>query len=137
MNHSAGKQYRSALTVLAAIAAATIGPAAAQGVPGRFGQCVTTTIADIGERLEDGRTNAPIAGSGSAVTFANKLYQVSYNEIDEIAHSHVGDRVLMCLVLIPTNCPKGDIRGKIYTTTNLRTMESWTLPDSEHSCGGA
>ncbi len=131
------KHRRPALIVLATITAATIGPAAARGLPSRFGQCVTTTIADIGERLEDGRTNAPIPGSGSAVTFANKLYQVSYSEIDEIAHSHVGDRVLICLVLIPTHCPKGDVRGKIYTTTNLRTMASWTLPDSEHSCGGA
>ena len=31
----------------------------------------------------------------------------------------------------------GDNRGKIYTTTNLRTLDSWTLTDSEHSCGGA
>ena len=31
----------------------------------------------------------------------------------------------------------GDARGRIYTTTNLRTLESWTMPDSEHQCGGA
>jgi hypothetical protein len=25
----------------------------------------------------------------------------------------------------------------MYTTTNLRTLDSWTLPDSQHMCGGA
>jgi hypothetical protein len=38
---------------------------------------------------------------------------------------------------LPTNCPPGDHRGKLYTTTNLRTEEAWTLPDAEHGCGGA
>ena len=31
----------------------------------------------------------------------------------------------MCLVSIPPHCPKGDNRGLVYTTTNLRTLESW------------
>lgn len=38
---------------------------------------------------------------------------------------------------LPQHCPPGDNRGKIYTTTNMRTVKSWTLPDSEHRCGGA
>lgn len=54
-----------------------------------------------------------------------------------IKNSRVGDHVLNCLVFIPKDCPKGDDRGRIYTVTNLRTLESWTLPDSQHSCGGA
>jgi hypothetical protein len=41
------------------------------------------------------------------------------------------------LVSIPKGCPKGDHRGKIYKATNLRTHGQWTLPDAEHSCGGA
>jgi hypothetical protein len=45
--------------------------------------------------------------------------------------------VRICLVSLPQNCPPGDTRGRIYKTTNLRTRQSWTLPDSEHSCGGA
>jgi hypothetical protein len=43
----------------------------------------------------------------------------------------------MCLVQLPFACPAGDVRGRWYTTTNLRTLESWTLPDAEHGCGGA
>jgi hypothetical protein len=49
----------------------------------------------------------------------------------------MGDRVRMCFVSTPLNCPKGDDRGKIYNSTNLRTHKNWRLPDSEHSCGGA
>jgi hypothetical protein len=41
------------------------------------------------------------------------------------------------LVSIPRHCPKGDNRGRVYRTTNLRTHKSWKLPDSEHMCGGA
>lgn len=111
--------------------------AEAAGVPTRVGQCAATTISKIGQRLEDSATGKPIAGSGSAVSFANRGYQVSYDQVQEIRHSRRGDHMLMCLVKLPEDCPPGDNRGRIYTTTNLRTLESWTLPDSEHSCGGA
>jgi hypothetical protein len=37
----------------------------------------------------------------------------------------------------PLPCPPGDDRGRVYKTTNLRTRETWTLPDSQYSCGGA
>jgi len=43
----------------------------------------------------------------------------------------------LCLVSIPAGCPRGDVRGRIYRATNLRTGETWQAPDSEHSCGGA
>jgi hypothetical protein len=36
---------------------------------------------------------------------------------------------------IPKDCPPGDDRGREYTTTNLRTDEAWTLPDSQQMCG--
>lgn len=111
--------------------------AAAAPLPGQVGQCSDTTISKIGQRLEDGTTGRPVPGSGSAVNFANRGYQVSYDEVPAIQHSRRGDRVRMCLVKLPEDCPKGDDRGRVYTTTNLRTNESWTLPDSEHSCGGA
>jgi hypothetical protein len=48
-----------------------------------------------------------------------------------------GDKVKLCLVSLPEDCPPGDDRGKIYRATNLRTGESWEAPDSQHSCGGA
>ena len=113
------------------------GQAVAQSLPSRPGRCALTTITDIGYRLVDSRTGKGIPGSGSAVSFANGGYQVSYDEVSAVTKSRKGDRVYMCLMLIPSNCPTGDNRGREYTTTNLRTMESWTLPDSEHGCGGA
>jgi hypothetical protein len=111
--------------------------AAASLLPATPGTCVSTRIAAIGTRLVDGSTGRPIPGSGSAVTFGNKGYQVSYDEVPAISRSRKDDKVFICLMEIPAGCPPGDDRGRIYTTTNLRTMESWTLPDSEHHCGGA
>ena len=111
--------------------------ALAQALPGVEGECVTTTIARLEHRLRSGSDGPFIADSGSAVAFANGGYQVSYSELETIHNSQPGDPVLMCLVRIPRDCPPGDSRGRWYTTTNLRTMESWTMPDAEHACGGA
>lgn len=113
------------------------GSAAADPLPTRIGQCTRTMIAKIGQRLEDSSTGRTIPGSGSAVNFANGGYQVSYDEVPPINRSRPGDPVRMCLVSLPQNCPPGDNRGRVYKTTNLRTRGSWTLPDSEHMCGGA
>ncbi len=114
-------------------------PALADGnlAPHRIGQCVRTEIASVGERLVDGATGKPIPGSGSAVSFANGGHQVSFDQVPAVDTSRVGDRVRMCLVSIPKNCPPGDDRGRVYRTANLRTHKSWVLPDSEHQCGGA
>jgi hypothetical protein len=103
----------------------------------KLGQCVNTEVASLGQRLKDARTGNPIRGSGSVIRFRNKIEQVSYDEFAAINHSHIGDPVRICLEQLPTDCPAGDDRGKVYKTTNLRTKRSWTLPDSEHSCGGA
>jgi hypothetical protein len=119
---------------LALIAVAGGASGASERLPTIPGTCVLATIASVETRLMDG--SKPIRGSGSAVVFANKGYQVSYEEIPEISASRRGDRVYMCLMQIPRGCPPGDNRGCIYTTTNLRTMQSWTLPDAEHMCGG-
>jgi hypothetical protein len=54
-----------------------------------------------------------------------------------IEQSKAGDAARMCLVSTPRNCPKGGQRGRVYRTTNLRTRQSWQLPDSQHMCGGA
>ena len=107
-------------------------------LPQVVGECVVTSIAKIGDRF-----GAPIGATarenqmGSAVVFANGGYQVSYDWVAALAHSRVGDRVRMCLVSIPQDCPAGDDRGRYYKTTNLRSGENWELPDAQHMCGGA
>lgn len=111
--------------------------ASAASLPSREGTCAWTKVSRVEQRLAKSRRGPFIPGSGSAVEFANGGYQVSYDEIDAVNHSRRGDRVLMCLVEIPAHCPPGDNRGRLYTTTNLRTGESWTLRDAEHMCGGA
>jgi hypothetical protein len=94
-----------------------------------------TAITDITSRFQADVNADP--NDGSAVHLENGGFQVSYEKVQAILNSAVGDKVLMCLVSIPENCPPGDDRGRVYTTTNMRTQESWTLPDSQHSCGGA
>jgi uncharacterized protein len=110
-----------------------------KNLPGQVGRCTTTKIASITTRF--GEELKPPAdeldSSGSAVSFANGGYQVSYSYISAIADSHIGDEVLLCLVSLPKDCPPGDERGKFYSATNLRTKGSWLLPDAQHLCGGA
>ncbi len=104
-------------------------------LPSEVGQCARTTIAEITSRFQADITADP--DDGSAVNFTNGGHQVSYEKVQAIIDSAVGDPVLMCLVSIPQDCPPGDDRGKVYTTTDLRTQDSWTLSDLQHSCGGA
>ena len=109
------------------------------GLPTRVAQCTMSKIAAITDRF-GGELKQPAADAydrGTAVDFANNGHQVSYSFESAIANSAIGDPVLICLVSIPKNCPKGDDRGKFYSTTNLRTKGSWILPDSQHMCGGA
>ena len=124
-----------ALLSFALVAIVPLPAAAAAGLPTKVGQCVKTTIERIGSRFGDDINANP--DDGSAVAFANGGVQISYDKEPGLLHARAGDRVLMCLVELPQDCPPGDNRGKIYTTTDLRTHESWTLPDSQHSCGGA
>jgi hypothetical protein len=123
----------AALTFLGAFGASAF----AAGLPTHVGQCVNTTVQKVETRLVDGTNNQPVAGSGSAISFANGGYQVSYDQEPAVDSSRPGDPVRMCLASIPQDCPPGDNRGREYKTTNLRTHQTWRLPDSEHSCGGA
>ncbi|MGH6811105.1 MAG: hypothetical protein ACREDM_01755 [Methylocella sp.] len=123
--------HRKQVFLLALFAPAFFSPAPAAELPSRVGECVTTAIKSVGTRLED------TPGSGSAVSFENGGGQVGYDSVPAIEHSRAGDPVRMCLVSIPRHCPKGDDRGRVYRTTNLRTHQTWTMADSSHMCGGA
>ncbi len=94
-------------------------------------QCGGGIVTEVGSRLE-GRPS-----SGSSIRFNNDGGSVSEEIVPAIQHSRVGDHVMICLVYIPKDCPAGDDRGSEYTVTNLRNLESWTLPSSQHGCGGA
>jgi hypothetical protein len=122
---------RNQFFLFAILSLALCTPAGAGVLPTYVGACVKTRIKSIETRLEG------VPGSGSAVSFRNGGYQVSYDTVPAIEHSKAGDPVRMCLVSIPHHCPKGDDRGRVYRTTNLHTHKSWKLPDSEHMCGGA
>ena len=109
-----------------------------QGLPARVGQCSYAEISSISDRFGEAlKPPANDVDSGTAISFTNGGGQVSYDYVPAIARSKVGDQLLLCLVSIPQNCPPGDNRGKFYSGTNLRTKDSWILPDSQHMCGGA
>lgn len=97
----------------------------------KVGDCETTTIKSLDYRLEG------LPESGSAITYSNGVYGVSYETEPALAQSHIGDKVRLCLTKLPRNCPPGDNRGRWYVASNLQTDGKWELPDSEHDCGGA
>lgn len=123
-----------ALTATLAAMAASATPARS-GAPALVGTCAFSVVRQVSQRLES--DHQPVANSGSSIELANGVWGVSYDQIAAVNDSRAGDRVMTCLAILPRHCPPGDRRGRIYTTTNLRTQQSWTLPDSEHSCGGA
>jgi hypothetical protein len=100
-------------------------------VPQKIGDCVTTAVKMVGPRLEG------MPDSGSEIQYRNGLWQVTYDHLPAMATSRAGDAVKLCLTELPSDCPKGDDRGKVYHATNPRTHKSWDAMDSEHSCGGA
>ena len=106
-------------------------------LPTIVGQCTTTKVSEVGTRLTDGTTGQNIVGSGSYIAYGDGGKQVSYDTIQGIENSQIGDEVILCLISIPEDCPPNDDRGKNYTATNLRTGEAWRAQDSSHSCGGA
>lgn len=108
-------------------------PPESDAMPKREGACAQSRIAAIGGRLEGDTAFA----SGSSVAFANGGSQVSYSKVPGIVTSRRGDPVLVCLTALPKHCPPGDDRGRSFTSTNLRTGESWSEGDTEHRCGGA
>jgi hypothetical protein len=107
-------------------------------MPNKVGECADTTITSITDRYGEDLTARPKKGAdpGTIVRFSNSGAQVSMHRENSIVHSQVFDKVNMCLVQVPADCPN-DIRGRVYRTTNLRTRESWSLANDVKSCGGA
>ncbi len=117
-------QVAYAIAALAMVVA--VGAAHAEPLPRQIGQCSETTIASV---------TPGGSGRGSAVSYANGGRQTSDDAIAVLAHARRGDKVRLCLIDIPYDCPPADRRGKIYRATNLRTGETWDAGDWQH-CGG-
>ena len=107
-----------------------------QPIPQQVGACAMTHISELTTRFGDPLDGAD-PSAGAAIAFANRGGQVSYDMVDALYDTKVGDPVVMCLTSIPRDCPKGDDRGRFYYTLNARTGGVWSLPDSQHMCGGA
>ena len=107
-------------------------------LPTTVGQCADTTITSITDRFGADLTPSKKGSEkGTFIRFSNSGFQVSLVKERSIVRSQVFDKVNMCLVEIPKGCPAGDNRGRLYKTTNLRTGESWSLPNDIRSCSGA
>jgi hypothetical protein len=108
-------------------------------LPGRLGECVITKIAAIVDRFGERLTKREPRDfdPGVRLYFSNGGTQVSYSREPSLMRSQIGDNVRMCLTHVEQDCPPGDDRDKVYTTTNSRTGESWTLSPTQHMCGGA
>jgi len=114
----------------------------------KVGDCSESRIIGKLTRLEG--TPAGEAGGGEVVVLLeNKigLYILTVPSIkpsinqDKYMYSTSdfikGDRVKLCLISIPEDCPPGDDRGKTYSVTNYKNKKIFTGVDSWHSCGGA
>jgi hypothetical protein len=107
-------------------------------LPSTVGECADTTITSITDRFGADLTPSKKGSEkGTFIRFSNSGVQVSRVKERSIVRSQVFDKVNMCLVDIPKNCAAGDNRGRVYKTTNLRTGESWSLPNDVRACGGA
>jgi hypothetical protein len=107
-------------------------------LPGKVGECADTTITSITDRYGADLTppsSKKGADKGTIVRFSNSGVQVSLEKERAIARSQIFDKVNMCLVSIPKDCLTGDVRGRIYKTTNFRTGESWSLANDVRECG--
>lgn len=106
-------------------------------LPASIGNCGFTHIKTLTTRLGDDPLETASPDAGSAATFTNGGTAVSYDREPGLASSKVGDPIVMCLIAIPRDCPKDDVRGKVYYAVDLANKGTWALPDSQHLCGGA
>jgi hypothetical protein len=125
------------LVLIASTAVIFPNPANSAPPPTQVGRCADTFIQRTGTRLVDGSTETPITGSGTSVNLTNGIYLVSYEDIVQLQRSRPGDKVKLCLLEIPEDCPPGDNRGRVYSLLNYRTNGYAEMPDSQHMCGGA
>jgi uncharacterized protein YecT (DUF1311 family) len=120
---------------------------AASDLPKKVGKCVDAVLMDKTTRFEGAIPGE--AGGELNMLFSNDLgvyvtsapYLASESNVDKYLYNSrdfaKGDKVKICLVALPKDCPPGDDRGKIYAITNYKNKKSFTGVDAWHSCGGA
>ncbi|MBD1549019.1 lysozyme inhibitor LprI family protein [Roseibium aggregatum] len=125
--------YAKALTGFKAAGLAANG--ARTGEPRFPGECALTRIEAVTTRFGE-PASYENADSGTAISYANGLSQVSYDR-DGLYDVKPGQPAVICLMSIPYDCPDGDTRGREYYTLDLETNSDWILGDTQHYCGGA
>jgi hypothetical protein len=125
------------LVLMASLATIAPNPANSAPPPTQVGKCADTFIQRISTRLGGSLTETQIEGLGSSVKLTNGIYLVSYDNIKQLRVARPQDKVKVCLIEIPENCPPGDNRGRVYGLLNYRTNGYIEMPDSQHRCGGA
>jgi hypothetical protein len=87
-------------------------------VPENKKTCVISSVKDVGTRLS-GSNGKKVPGSGTAIYFKNELFLVSYDTVRQAELSKNADKVKICLMYLPEDCPPGDDRGKTYTVIRV------------------
>jgi len=107
-----------------------------KSLPAAIGRCAETIVTKVVRRpYENG--DPATANFGSAIQYKNGGGQISSEQNAGIDASMPGDRVKICLVALPHNCPRGDYQGAVYHALNMRTGQDWDAPNSKRACGGA
>lgn len=125
--------YAKALTGFKAAGVAARGAGTRE--PRFPGECTLTRIEAVTTRFGE-PASYDNADSGTAISYANGLAQVSYDR-DGLYDVKPGQTVVICLMSVPYDCPDGDSRGREYYTLDLETNSDWILGDTQHYCGGA
>ena len=107
-----------------------------KSLPAAIGRCAETIVTKVVRRPYE-KDDPAAVNFGSAIRYKNGGGQISSEQNAGIDASMPGDRVKICLVALPHNCPRGDKRGAVYHALNMRTGQEWDAPNSEHACGGA
>ncbi len=119
----------------------------AANLPTEIGACVDGYIGAKNTRFDN--AVAGEAGGEVYVWLTNEvdLYIVEIANLPEEENPNaymyttddfkIGDKINLCLVSVPSECPEGDERGKVYEVTNYKNAKRFTGVDAWHSCGGA
>ena len=99
------------------------------------GECVKTHIRKVTTRFGE-PVNYENEDQGTAIEYENGDAQVSYSR-DDLYGIEPRQTVVLCLMSVLHDCPKGDTRGNLYLALDLDTGTQWALTDTQHMCGGA